>query len=258
MRTFNEFVQYKQNAPLAEALVRSGIDYVQFCEAAVELAREINPRDPEAINELFRGLGALFGAGSRAVGRGAEAVGSKVAQGAKAVGSAIDTGISTVGQAGIEAGKALGRGAAAAGRAIDTGISTVGQAGIKAGQAVGGAIGKGAQAVGSAIDTGISTVGQAGIKAGQAVGGAVQGAAHKVADIYQSAEHQGRVKDAMGRVENMKAQLAKLGVHGPDVDAAFADFGNKLTATLEKLAANQAGRVGPGGVTHARTGQPIA
>jgi len=251
MRTFNEFVQYKQNAPLAEALVLSGIDCEQFCETVLQLASEINPRDPEAINELFRGLGALFGAGSRAVGRGAEtvgrgalqagqAVGRGALQAGQAVGSAIDTGISTVGQAGIKAGQAVGRGALQAGKAvgsaIDTGISTVGQAGIKAGQAVG----RGA------------------LQAGQAVGGAVQGAAHKVADIYQSAEHQGRVKDAMGQVENMKAQLAKIGVHGPEIDAAFAKFGNELTATLEKLTANQAGRVGPGGVTHARTGAPIA
>jgi hypothetical protein len=212
MRTFNEFVQSKEYAPLAEALVRSGVNVDQFCKRFLTLAEETDWSDEQSINEVWRGLRALFGAGGEAV-----------KQGAQAVGSAADKAISTVGQAGIKAGQAVGSAAMGAGRAV-------GGAAMDAGRAVGGA----------AMD------------AGRAVGGAVQAGAHALTDIYQSAEHQGKVRDTMGKLANMKAQLQKVGIHGQDVDTAFDKFQNELTAALNKLAADRSQRVGPQGVHDAR------
>lgn len=214
MRTFNEFVQAKEYAPLAEALVLSGVNVDQFCEQFLVLAEETNWSDEESINELWRGLGALFGAGASAAGRGAQAVGS-----------AADRAISTVGQTGIEAGKALG-----------------------------GAVKRGAEAVGGAVKRGAEAVGTTVKRGAEAVGGAVQAGAHALTDIYQSAEHQGRVRDTMAKLANMKAQLQKVGVHGADVDASFDKFQKDLIDNLNKLAADKAMRVGPGGVQHARLG----
>lgn len=234
MRTFNEFVQAKEYAPLAEALVRSGVDVDQFCEQFLVLAEGTNWSDEQSIDELFRGLGALFGAGGQAV-----------KQGAQAVGGAADRAVSTVGQAGIKAGKALGNAAVNTGKAAlgaaDQAITKVGQAGIKAGQVVGGALKQGAQA---AVDTGKAI--------GGAVGGAVQAGANAVTDIYQSAEHQGKVRDTMSKLANMKAQLQKVGVVGDKVDKAFDDFQNQLIGHLNALAADKTQRVGPQGVYDAR------
>lgn len=158
MRTFNEFVQAKEYAPLAEALVQSGVDVDQFFEQFLALAEETNWSDEESINELWRGIGSLLGAGMQ-----------------------------------------------------------------KARTAIGNA--------GAAI--------QAGVKKG--------------VDIYQSAEHQGKVKDAMARVQKLKDELTNLGVTGQDIDNSIQNFTSQLTAALEKLKADKTQRIGPGGVQPAQS-----
>lgn len=203
MISFNEFIERKTLTPICESLVNANVDVNALCEAILETAKEINPRHPEAVNEIWRGLGALFGAGKQAATDAASAVKNKVVQ---------------AGQAGLDMAKQAG------------------------------------SAVINAADKTISTVGQAGIKAGQAVGGAVKDAAQGVADIYQSAEHQGKIKDATGRVQKLQAELEQLGWNKDFLDSLFQELISGLSQQGAELAGNKQLRVGAGGVYDSRTG----
>lgn len=89
-------------------------------------------------------------------------------------------------------------------------------------------------------------------------GAAIKAGVNKGVDIYQSSEHQGKVRDAMARVQKLKGELANLGVAGADIDQSIQNFEAQLSAALEKLKSDRTQRIGPGGVQPARTTAPAA
>jgi hypothetical protein len=130
MKSFMEFCEAKRAEPFASYLVSRNINAQQFCAIALEHAKELNPRDPEALNELFRGLGNLFGAGKQAVSNAATAAAQKVSD----VGAAAGRGVMQAGQYVADKASQAGQYVAdKAGQAVDAAKQGV----IKAGQTVG-------------------------------------------------------------------------------------------------------------------------
>ncbi len=126
MRTFNEYLENRENEQFAALIVEAGLDPIEVCGFILETAAQCSAEE-ELYTELWGGLrqlgGAMAGAGASAVGTGANALGRGMAAAGRGVRD----------MAGQAAG-AIGRKAQAVGSAIGTGAQAVGQKMQQAGQ----------------------------------------------------------------------------------------------------------------------------